>query len=704
VSDAVREAGRTRGFTPVGLSVAWLTLGALACSGGGKATSVTPTPDADVGADATTEAPPAIPFVAVSPFTYVAKVKNILVGLPPTDDEVTQVAAKPADLKTLIQAWMKLPAYEEKMQRFFELAFQQTQVSAIDFADQTYPKQIGINATTTPLLVQNAQESFARTMIQLTSQGRPMTEGTTTQRFMMTTALKELYAFLDVWQVDDSGKVTDRFRQANPKLAITVGTASGPIAIVETLDPKSPNYMHWYNPDAAMEDAAIADCAQDPIPYPPSAATLHYLLYGSLDNRKSATGAACPQSGGSATTPQLTPSDFNDWTMVTVRQPKAAEIITAFYDLPTLRTAAELVLSIPRAGFFGTPAFFANWQTNISNQMRVTLNQTLIVALGSSIDGTDHTVTPGMPPPGLDTAHASAGACFLCHQTLDPLRSIFSATYSWNYHGQDDAALVGQKGMFSFRGVVQPVSTVSELGGVLGQHPLFAEAWAQKLCSYANSVACSSDDPEFQRIVAAFKASNYSWSTLVTELLASPITTGAADTKTWDDSGEIIAVSRRDHLCAALDNRLGLADVCGLDLVNKKQLRAAVPQIVSGMPSDGYGRGSTVPVLPNRPTLFYRAGIENLCGAVAGDVIDVPVAKQVPGARTWSSTQPDAAIADFVATIMALVPSDTRSAPATALLKGHFTAAMQQGATGSDALKSTFVTACLAPSAVAIGL
>jgi hypothetical protein len=706
VSDAVRKAGRYRGVTAVGLAVAWLATGALACSGGGKATPITPTPDADVGAgaDATTEGPTAVPFSATSPFIYVAKVKNILVGLPPTDDEVAQVQANAAALKTLIQGWMKLPSYEQKMRRFFELAFQQTQVSAIDFADQVYPKQIGINATTTPLLVQNAQESFARTMIQLTSQGRPMTEGTTTQRFMMTTALKELYAFLDVWQVDDAGKVTDRFKQSNPKLAITVGTASGPIAIAETLDPKSPNYMHWYNSDASMEDATIADCAQDPITYPPSAATLHYLLYGALDNRKSAMGAACPQSGGSATAPQLTSGDFNDWMMVTVRQPKAAELTTAFYDLPTLRSTTELVLAIPRAGFFGTPAFFANWQTNISNQMRVTLNQTLIVALGSQIDGTDHTVTPGTPPPGLDTAHASAGACFLCHQTLDPLRSIFSATYSWNYHGQDDAALAGQKGMFSFRGVVQPVGTVAELGGVLGQHPLFAEAWAQKLCTYANSAACASDDPEFQRIVAAFKASNYSWSTLVTELLASPITTGAADTKTLDENGEIIAVSRRDHLCAALDNRLGLSDVCGLDLVNKKQLRAAVPQIISGMPSDGYGRGSTVPVLPNRPTLFYRAGIENLCEAVAGDVIDVAAAKQVPGTRSWSSAQPDAAIADFVATIMAIVPSDPRSAPAAVLLKGHFTAATQQGASASDALKSTFVTACLAPSAVAIGL
>src|SRR4029079_13702917 len=97
--------------------------------------------------------------------------------------------------------------------------------------------------------------------------------------------------------------------------------------------------------------------------------------------------------------------------MVPIREPAAGEAITPFYDLPTLRSANELVLTIPRIGFFSTPAFFANWQTNISNQMRVTMNQTLIVALGASVHGTDLTKTPGSPPPGLDAVHAGAVAC-----------------------------------------------------------------------------------------------------------------------------------------------------------------------------------------------------------------------------------------------------------------------------------------------------
>ena len=69
--------------------------------------------------------------------------------------------------------------------------------------------------------------------------------------------------------------------------------------------------------------------------------------------------------------------------------------------------------------------------------MRVTMNQALIVALGSSIDGTDATMPPGNPPPGFDVAHATGGVPY-CHQSLDPSRSIFSANYSWNYHDQLD--------------------------------------------------------------------------------------------------------------------------------------------------------------------------------------------------------------------------------------------------------------------------
>jgi hypothetical protein len=660
-------------------------------------------PDAGQSVDATDAAPT---FVAALPVTYVAKVKNLLVGLPPTDDEIKTVTADPTQLKTLAQGWMKLPAYTAKMQRFFELAFQQTQVSETDFDDQTFPKRIDINGTTTPLLVQNAQQSFARTMLELVNEGRPFTDGTTTNKVMMTTALKELYAFLDVWQVADDGTVTDLFRKANPKQSITVEASAGPIPIAQTLDPTSPNYMHWYDPDVATNDMNVAGCTVDPIVYdPPSAATLHTLLYGGLEGRKNPTagGLNCPPSGGSALAPQLDPTkDFSDWTLVTIRPPKGPEATTPFYDLPSLRTATELVLSLPRTGFFSTPAFFANWQTNTSNQMRVTMNQTLIVALGAQVDGSMLTVPPSTP--GLDTVHASQGACVACHAELDPLRSIFSATFSWSYHAQDDATFAAQKGLFAFAGVIRPVASLSDFAGALASHPLFAQAWVQKLCTYANSAPCVTTDPEFSRIVMAFQASSYSWNSLVAELMSSPLVTNASPTLTSATNGEVVAVARRDHLCAALNARLGFDDVCGLNAVTRKEAQAPIAQISSGLPSDGYGRGSVMPVLPNDPTLFYRAATENICTTVAAAVIDLPAAKRPPGVTQWSSAKPDAAIADFVSTVMGLVPSDPRAAPATTLLSQHFATTMSMGATASDALKSTFITACLAPSSVSIGL
>jgi hypothetical protein len=648
-------------------------------------------------------------FQADPPTVYVAKVKNVLVGLPPTAAEIQAVEADPTQLGTLIDGWMALPQYQQKMLRFFELAFQQTQVSYTDFSDQAYPKQVDINSTTIPLLVENAQESFARTMLQLVSQGQPLTQAATTTQFMMTTAMKELYAFLDDWDVDDLGNVTDHFAQANPKLQLTVEASQGAIPMSETLDPTSPDYMHWYDPDVATAGTSVAGCQMDPIVYPVSASTLHYLLYGSLDGFGLGGGTHCPPTDGSSTSSQLAPGDFTDWTMVTVRQPTAGEATSPFYDLPTLRGASQLVLRMPRVGFFSTPAFFANWQTNTSNTMRVTMNQTFIVALGSMVDGTDTTTPPGVP--GLDTGddggspHASDPACFVCHKILDPSRSILSSTYSWYYHSQDESQWSSQPGMFAFRGVVQPVQTVSDLGNVLAAHPYFAAAWVQKVCYWAGSSACDPNDPVFQQIAKDFASSGFQWNGMVKELLSSAMITNATETTTAATNGEIVAVERRDHLCAALDARLGFSDVCELSTLYGKGTAASgtIPEIVSGLPSDAYGRGAVAPVLPNTPTLFFRSGTENLCESVAAQVIDVPTSKQQAGVKQWSSAQPNAAIADFVSILMGLTTPDPRAAQAAALLQAHYTAALAKG-TPTDALQSTFTAACMAPSSISMGM
>jgi hypothetical protein len=672
---------------------------AVACHTGGSST-----PSADNGGDA--EAEGGMPFQADPATVYVAKVKNLLVGLPPTDAEIQAVESDPTQIGPLIDGWMQLPQYQLKMLRFFQLAFQQTQVTYTDFADLTYPKQIDINSTTIPLLMQNAQESFARTMLQLIASSQPLTQAPTTTQFMMTTAMKELYAFLDQYEVDDNSVVTDAFKVANPKQMITIEAAQGPIPISESIDPNSPNYMHWYDPDVSTS-SSVAGCATDPVVLGPSSASLHYLLYGSIDGRKDPSDPTtnCPPVSGTSAAPQLQPGDFSDWTMVTLRPPNQGEATATFYDLPTLRTSTTLVLKLPRVGFFSTPAFAANWPTNTSNTMRVTMNQSFIVALGSMVDGTDTTTPPGTP--GLDTAHANQAACYSCHKILDPSRSILAATWSWNYGSQVDPTWSQQPGVFAFRGVITPVKTIADFGNALATHPYFAPGWVQKLCYYINSSACDADDPVFKQIVSDFTSSNYSWNGLVKELLSSPIVTNAVPTVTASTNGEIVAVSRRDHFCAAINARLGFTDVCGLTSLYAKGTASTqtIPEIVSGLPSDGYGRGSVAPVLPNQPTLFFRAATENICEAVAVQVIDVPTAKQTPGVKQWSSSQSTAAIGDFVSTLMGLTTPDPRTAPATALLQQHYQSALQQqGITPTQALQSTFITACLAPTFVSIGM
>jgi len=645
-----------------------------------------------------------IPFTADPPAVYVAKVKNILVGLPPTDDEVAQVAADPSKLGGLIDGWMQRPEYEQKMMVFFELAFQQTQISAQDFVDIVPTTGLGVGRMV-PLLVQNARESFARTVLELTQQGQPLTAAFTTKQLMMTPALMELYAFLDTRQVNDAGQVSDLFAIANKGLKITMETAAGPIPIADSVNPASPNFLHWYTPDLPTLTYPDTTCnAIDPITFAVNAQALHALLYGEIPSHAGPSGN-CGNRAGSVMSAQVAAADFTTWKRVTIRPPRTGEARTVFYDLPALRTATELVLTTPRPGFFSTPAFFANWPTNASNQMRVTLNQALIVATGAAIDGTDTTSPPTTP--GLDAEHAPQNtACFGCHQQLDPTRSILSSTYSWFYNPQTDAALLKQPGLFAFQSVIAPMQTIDDFARLLATHPLVGPAWAQKLCYYVNSAPCNPIDPEFLRIVGTFTAAGGTWSTLVHELLASPITTNTSQTATAKTNGEVVAVSRRDHLCAAINNRLGFVDICGLDatLTGRTAALAAIAQIVSGMPSDGYGRGSTIPVLPNQPTLFYRAGLENVCAQVAGLTIDAKPSASQPGAKQWSSTQPDAAIADFVSTVMALTPSDPRAAQATSILGAHFHAAVQAGQAASDALKSTFVAACLSPSFIGIGM
>src|SRR6202012_2067755 len=125
--------------------------------------------------------------------------------------------------------------YQQKMLVFFQLAFQQTQISEADFVDIVPNNGIGIGKPI-PQLVQNAKESFARTALSIAMNGQPLTSAFTTHQFMMTPALMELYAFMDARPVDDTDKITDGLAKAFPGLMISMSTKSGPIAFADSIN------------------------------------------------------------------------------------------------------------------------------------------------------------------------------------------------------------------------------------------------------------------------------------------------------------------------------------------------------------------------------------------------------------------------------------------------------------------------------------
>ena len=657
-----------------------------------------PVASADAGA---IDAGPLFPFEATTAESYTAKVKDLLTGLPPTAAELAAVTGDPKALRGLIDTWMATPQFQTKMIAFFKNAFQQAQVDSTALLDQLGGRGLATNGPTLQRLLVNIQESFPRTALQLVGSGKPFNTTITTNQYMVTTALASFLAFLDDRFVNDKAQATSRWAAANPKLTVTAASDLT-ISLADSMDPTNANYLK-VSTGIAMPNCVNAErsfTGQD-APF-----QLYSMLMGHVDTDKLAPDTMSCRAFN--ITPAFTDADFSDWHLVTMRAPNPPEVTTAFYDVAKLRAAKELVVNVPRIGFFSTPAFFANWSTNTSNLYRVTMNQTLIVSLGHSFDGTNTTFP--VSETGLDGEHAAPGTpCYGCHQTLDPMKQLLTQSFSLFYHEQTDVMKAAQTGVFTYDGVSQVESGAGALASSLANHRAYAGAWAQKLCYYAASAACSEGDPEFQRVVAAFQTSHLDWKTLVRELFSSPLVTGATHTATFDDRGMPVSVARRDHFCGALELRLGISDPCGLSgLPGLTGAQNTIATLARGLPSDGYSRGAETPILPTDSSLFFRSGTENICRHLADQMVDVAASTSATNptpASRYQSASPGPAIADMVQTLMGLPAGDSRAADATQILTEHFQAALATtGIKAKDALKSTFVLACTAPSTISVGL
>jgi len=668
-------------------------------------------------------------------YVAVRKVKNLLIGMAPTDEDVALVTANgAAGLQMLVSTWQTSAPYKDmfaaKMVGFFRNAFQQTGFTPTeDFKIQLLQnggfdfgpggaRLAGDDAF--PRLVQNLQDSFAKTAWQLVQEGHPFTETLTTNRFVMTTALKSLY--IEVEMPADAP-----FNNQNSNPAWKLDYSGNPIPIeqaIQTLTfsdeaPATGNGNGFFTNCRGGATVASADFR--------GTSLIFQRLLGFTPRFPFSGNPTC---GEQPSKPYFTTSDLTDWQWVTINKKAGTDRTPAIqpYDLPSLRGATELTLALPRVGFYTTPAFLALWNTNDSNQHRVTANQTLLAALGQSFTS-DSNIVP-LSQDGLDSAHAVAGTeCVGCHKSLDPMRQFWGNQLDFNDRNDFPAGNrftgaaanprpANPGGGFAFADVNQTGPDITAVGTLLAQVTdgsglhRFAIAITQDLCFWANSAPCSESDSEFRRIVGAFENSSpmpYNFSALVKEFFASPLVTGAVATGTYPTASSVpISIARRDHFCAALSNRLGKPDLCAQTVPLPTSAQTATATIAQSVAADAFSRGSQIPVTPADPTLFYRSASELLCSNIAAQVVD-----PTSGTGVYSMSDVPGAITNMVETLMGYPPSHPAHAEAIQILQAHYDGArMTTSGTGSrpgmtsatNALRSTFILACESPTAVGIGL
>lgn len=313
--------------------------------------------------------------------------------------------------------------------------------------------------------------------------------------------------------------------------------------------------------------------------------------------------------------PSVEPSDYNDWRTVTLLQgtaPVAYERSDSF--MATVRAIQDgdtYTLLAPRVGFFNTPSFIFNWETNPSNQFRITTNQTLLTAIGLTFEAGDTTLPNHAE--GIHETHAKPGTdCYGCHKFMDPMRNVF-AKY---YHNKNMRALEShgdQNPDFAFQGVSQNISTMDDFAAVLASHPNFAFAWASKACQYFTSVECDKKYPDLvQELANNFSESGYKFKTLLVDLFTSSLVIYGPS----DNSNMLISINRRDHFCFAMNKRI--ADISAqnglLEVVDfcdsTTNYRASQVNLI---PNDSYSRGGVALLQPTELDPFYIKSVEYLC-------------------------------------------------------------------------------------------
>ncbi len=318
------------------------------------------------------------------------------------------------------------------------------------------------------------------------------------------------------------------------------------------------------------------------------------------------------------------PATFNDWRFINFAQNDNEQVsFTNFDYYKNLNNDATVTFSIPRVGYFTTPAFLSSYLTNANNQFRVTINQTLIAGLGKSFSTSD--LTPQANLVHLDEVHApQSSECYKCHRLMDPMRNIFRNKMDNEYKFSSEFS--NDLNSFAIDGHTNQMTTIDDLGTSIATHPDFAAAWVQKMCVALNTTNCLITDPEYIRITQAFQASNYNFKTLYRELASSSLITGAELTSTTTTNGFFVNRLRKTHFCQNVNSRFrqiqairGVAtDAYDNDggLCEETELR----DLVDSLGDDLTVRGLLNVVNSFTLDTFARQGIENICVAL-GELI-----------------------------------------------------------------------------------
>ncbi len=602
-----------------------------------------------VASEPTDAGTPALPFEPLTVESYLPKIKTLLTGGAVTSEELTSVQKDPGALKPLVAAWTKTPEFQAKMFDFFRIALQQRIVGTLNFQLNT------LSGPHKAQLTANAEESFLRSAWDIVANGRPFTEVITTQHFAVTTGLLVALAYAD--NTTQGLRADKQTLYRDPP----AGSPAAPWPLGYSVQNKQ-----WLLPNLPAGCPMVAMTGQN----------VFDMLMGFV---------TCAQPVGNTnltTGTVLSDADFVDWHFVDVQTASAKHAAATFYDVDSLRGASMVYLTQPRIGFFTTPAFFGNWDTNDGNQFRVTTSQTLITALGEILSPADPTKPVRLD--GLDADHApTTSSCYGCHQFLDPMRGYFSSKFSIDYQGTTTPTTTIPS--FAFHGVSHDGGDISDFAATLAGHPLFASAWVQKLCYFANSEGCDASDPEVQRIAQVFHDSHFDFIALVNELFTSPLVTGVSATQSYSSQDMLVSITRRQHFCQLIDERLGTTNTC---------LNAG--NVVGLIPQDEFSRGAAAPVQPAVTSLFHFAAAEKLCSAIGSKLV-------VTGGR-FDPASSAPAIDDMVSKLMGLSAAHSRTAAIHDALSAHYAAARAAGASTTTALRDTFTVACMSPDVMAIGL